>query len=89
MPKTVYDEIKTERKRQEQLWGTSFDDKNTPNDWATYMCHYATSAATQGTGKFDLEKYRSNLIKTATLAIAALEALKRNQGVAPRHYDRV
>lgn len=81
---SIIDEIKTERTYQDQKWGTTFDDKNTINDWVTYITQYATKAVAMGISKDDQRKF---LLKTATLGVAALETFDRNKGFAPRHYD--
>lgn len=80
----IYFEIETERAYQNDRWGEEFDDKNTVNDWVTYICHYCTESAMHDP---PLEVVREKLLKTATLAVAALEAFDRNGGLAPRHYD--
>lgn len=77
-------EITEERDYQNGKWGTSFDDKNTLNDWSAYMSRYlglATFAETP-------EEARRQLVKVAALAIAAIETFDRNSGFAPRHYDK-
>lgn len=98
----IFNEIMTERDYQVERWGNEFDDKNTPNDWASYIMRYAAA-----TCEFDLgqpkggpmtdkqreqyatmmkERRREQLIKVATLAVAAIEAQDR-VGIVPRHYD--
>ena len=62
-------------------WGTDFDDKNTLNDWVTYVCMYASDAAKMGE-----EDPYSKLIKAAGLALTAATRI-RNKTTAPRHYD--
>jgi hypothetical protein len=83
----VIDEICVEREYQCAQWGTEFDDANTLNDWVTYITTYAATAAGMDTPP---EKQRENMLKVATLAIAAIESFDRNGQFAPRHYeDRV
>lgn len=82
---SVYDEIREERTYQDEKWGTEFDDKNTLNDWCTYIVMYLGKAAYMGSPK---EAQRSFFLKVAALAVAALEAFDRNNGFAPRHYDK-
>lgn len=80
----VIKSIELERKYQESQWGTEFDDKNTANDWATYISNY-TSKATEL--PWNPVVWRKNMLKVATLAVAAIEAFDRNGGLPPRHYD--
>ncbi len=62
-----------------------FDDKNTLNDWVTYICMYATESAKMGRRDDPAEIY-AKLIKVANLALSAAERV-RNDRVSPRHYD--
>lgn len=81
----VYEELKVERNYQDQKWGHDFDDKNTLNDWLTYINIYGAKAAAMDVSKEDQRKY---MVKVAALAVAALETFDRNDGFAPRHYDQ-
>lgn len=80
----IYAAIDAERDYQDDRWGDEFDDKNTSNDWATYICRYATNAA-----GFDVTtaQFREQMVKVAALAVASIEATDRNGGLPPRHYD--
>jgi len=80
----IFEEIKNEREYQDEKWGTEFDDKNTLNDWVSYIVTYAGRAT-----EYDrtAEEQRKYMIKVAALAVAALETFDRNNGFAPRHYD--
>lgn len=81
----VYDEIKEEREYQDIKWGTEFDNKNTLNDWCSYIVNYLGRAVTMFNNPKD---QRLALIKVAALAVAALESFDRNGGFPPRHYDK-
>ena len=88
----IFDEIDTERKRQDDLWGHEFNDKNTPNDWVTFIVRYLSIAADDRPlkregGRGYAIHYRLNLIKAATIVVAALEAYDRQQGTVRRHYE--
>jgi hypothetical protein len=83
--KDIFNEINRERDYQDGKWGTAFDDKNTINDWVTYINNYATKAAAMGNSKAE---QRLQLEKVAALAVAALETSYRNDGFVPRHYDK-
>jgi hypothetical protein len=80
-------EIGAEIERQVSLWGHDNDDKNTMNDWITFICAYATERRIGGLG-FD-KLFRNNMIKVAALAVSAAEAYDRNRNYPPRHYDEV
>jgi hypothetical protein len=81
----IFTAIAAERNYQDSVWGTDFDDKNTPNDWVSYFPKYIARACTV---EVTTQDFRSAMIKTAALAVAALEALERNDGeLIKRHYD--
>lgn len=82
---TIVNEIKTERNYQDNKWGTGFDDKNTVNDWMTYINIYGSRATSMGV---QAEDQRKAMLKVASLAVAALEAFDRNGTFANRHYDQ-
>ena len=80
--------IEKERERQVKLWGNKFDDKNTANDWASYIHNYVSIGVYSGReAKYTPERFREHLIKAATLCVAAVEAIDRNGNCAPRHYE--
>lgn len=84
---TILDEIRAEREYQDGEWGTEFDDSNTLNDWSTYVNIYVAQASTMTATP---EEQRKNMLKAATLLVAAIETFDRNGQFAPRHYeDRV
>jgi hypothetical protein len=76
----IFASIEKERAYQEQRWGNGFDTLNTPNDWVTYITKYLGQSVTM---PFNAEQFRTQLLKVATLAVAALE----QPTYAPRHYD--
>jgi len=80
----IYAAIDAERDYQDERWGNEFDDKNTSNDWCTYICRYAANAAA-----FDITtaQFREQMVKVAALAVASIEATDRTGGLPPRHYD--
>ena len=80
----IFDSIQTEREYQDQKWGTAFDDKNTANDWVAYIAEYSSRGCSY---ENDVQAFRTAMLKTATLAVAALEATDRNNGLPKRHYD--
>ena len=88
MREQIFEEINKERDYQDQKWGTEFDDRNTLNDWVTYISIYLARAADMG-NIHDPEKQRLYMLKVASLAVVALETFDRNNGFAPRHYEPV
>lgn len=81
----LLEQIKAERAYQDLKWGGVFDDKNTVNDWGTYINVYLARATTM---KATPEEQRAALVQVATLAVAAIETFDRNGGFALRHYDK-
>ena len=68
-----------------EKWGQAFDDKNTLNDWTTYICIYAGEAAKMDR-KDDPDEIYAKLIKSANLALTAAKRV-RTQTIAKRHCD--
>jgi hypothetical protein len=83
-----------EKGREDKLdgesgWSYEFDDANTPNDWAAFINIYLGRAVqTSNVGATAEAEFRKNMLKVATLAVAAVEAVDRGR-TAPRHYDAV
>jgi hypothetical protein len=74
---SAYDEIQAERAHQEQKWGTAFDDRNTPYNWAAYIGQYATRNLIGDPTQVSADKFRADMVKVAALAVAAIEAHDR------------
>lgn len=81
----IFNELKQEREYQDKKWGTEFDDKNTVNDWGTYINIYLAKATDMKATK---EQQREAMRKVAALSLAALESFERNGKFAARHYDK-
>lgn len=85
----ILKEICVEREYQEKRWGNIADDtKNEPNDWAAYIAHHATRWFNGGFSPYDKQtvgQFRKQMVKVATLAVAAIESLDRQtrDGGAP------
>lgn len=77
------DEIIKERHRQNELWGTKFDQRNTPNDWHAYISHYVATADRE-----NKEQFKVNMMKAAALAQAAIFIVDVFGHPALRHYDK-
>lgn len=84
MESNIFNDILKEREYQNRKWGVSVDDKNTINDWTSFMVNYLGKAIAMANSK---EEQRLYLIKVAALAVAALESFDRNNGFPNRHYD--
>lgn len=70
---TILNEIRQERKYQDQKWsGSSFDDTHSEADWLQWLNEYAN-----GTGRAAGRAFRERMVKTAALAVAAIEAMDR------------
>ena len=74
----IIEAIITERKRQRELAMNGDTDKydrttNLPNDWVAYICAYAGRAATCFRNEREKQDFRTNMIKVAALAVAAIE----------------
>jgi hypothetical protein len=81
--KEILEQIALESERARKQWGTTFDDKNTLNDWAVYVNIYLGKATAMGATKEEVVK---NLIKAAGLLVSALDRAV-NDKFAPRHYE--
>jgi hypothetical protein len=69
----VYEAIDAERDYQDAKWGgCDFDDTQTEADWQKYLKEYS-----QAEGRGEGRDFRTRMIKTAALAVAALESLNR------------
>lgn len=75
----ILDEIKVEREYQKDKWGDSVDKTvNSPNHFVSYIAHHTSNWFNGGFAPYSKETvdaYRESMIKTATLAVAAVEAL--------------
>ena len=80
----IFNDIRKERAKQEKMWGQEFDDKNTINDWCSFITRYAGYATTYDIGG---HIQREELLKAVTIGIAAIQAFDRNGGFPQRHYD--
>lgn len=77
----IFEEIRKEREYQTSRWGTEADDQlNTPADWVLYINNYA-SKWMDGTfrpyKRATLLKFRESMVKSATLAVAAIESIDK------------
>ncbi len=82
-PQDAVVDVLREIQRAQQKWGTSFDEKNTLNDWVAYINIYLGQAAIMGASYSEVI---TNLRKAAGLAINAI-VYAENDALAPRHYD--
>ena len=79
----ILQEVKDERTYQDGKWGHSLDDtKNTPALWMSYISNYMSlwmKGLFEPYPKSMMDDYRAKMIKTAALAIAAVESLDRQR----------
>ena len=76
---SVYTEIQNEREYQNKRFGTTFDDKNNPYNWAAYIGQYATRNLIGDPTAVVKADFRTSMVKVAALAVAAVEALDRSE----------
>jgi hypothetical protein len=79
----ILNEIRAEREYQKNKWGDEVDvTVNTPNDFVSYIAHHSTRWFDGGFTPYTsdvVDTYRKQMIKTATLAVAAVEALDKQR----------
>jgi hypothetical protein len=92
----IYTTLKQERMYQTAKWGNDADDTmNTPNDFVSYISNYSTRWFKGGFAPYNTETvddFRISMLKTAALAIAAVESLDRQReegGIAFYETDRI
>jgi hypothetical protein len=73
----VLEDVVNERAHQENRWGVVNDDRNTFEDWRTYMNKYSFRV---GHAMPNSPTQRRRLIQVAALAVAAIESFDRNRG---------
>lgn len=82
----ILDEIAAERTYQDNKWGPSVDDTlNTPWMWTTYIANYSTKwmRGAFKLGKSDVDDFRAKMVKTAAIAVAAVESIDRQRAENP------
>lgn len=74
----IYAEIDTERAYQDAIWGADVDDKWSEDDWVQWIENYS-----KGIGRAEKYKgdFRTRMLKTAAICIAAIESLERQYNV--------
>jgi hypothetical protein len=80
---SILDEIEAERRYQDSRWGHKTDDTlNTPWMWVAYITLYSSKWMV-GTflplGKDTTDTFRKMMVKTAALAVAAIESVDRQR----------
>lgn len=69
----LVDLMLNERERQYNLPGREFDVRNTPNDWAAIVAHYALDEIRRGVELPSRAGFEDRLVKAAAVILAALE----------------
>lgn len=80
----ILEEITAERRYQDGLWGTDFDDENNLDNWARYIMTYCARAVDT---RAKPANQRRDMVKVAAIAVAACEAYDRNGRFPPRRYE--
>ena len=75
--RNVLAEIEGERMLQLLKWGNDHDDEHTIYDWVAILTMYSGNVAWAAWPNVDIKKIRGELLKVATIAVAALEAIDR------------
>jgi hypothetical protein len=79
----ILNEIDAERDYQIGRWGNNADDElNEPNDFVAYMNAYATKWFPGGFAPYTpetVDAFRKSMIKTAAIAVAAVESIDRQR----------
>lgn len=77
----ILQDIFAERFYQSEKWGNDFDDTHTQNDWVAFITAYAGNGMRKNPGDTSQyptpDAFRRAMVKVATLAVAAIEALDR------------
>ncbi len=69
----IFDEIDTERAYQDSKWGgKKMDDGHSDEDWLGWIAEWS-----QGTGRATAHDFRTRMLKTAAMAVAAVESVDR------------
>jgi hypothetical protein len=80
----ILQEIAKERAYQEEKWGNTTDDTvNTPVDFTAYIANYSSKWFPGGFIPYDsktVDAFRTSMLKTAALAVAAIESVDRQRG---------
>lgn len=82
---SILDEVSKERDYQDAKFGGAVvdDRENGPNDWVTYITKYSSQWFPGGFPPYSEaaeEAFRTSMIKTAALAVAAVEQIDRKKG---------
>lgn len=85
---SILDEIREERKHQDNKWGgADHDDTHDPYVWTAFITTYLGHSISDFVIEFGnpgvegqkarLRKFRYNMVKVASLAVAAIESIDR------------
>lgn len=69
----VFDHIRIERHRQRTEWGDDHDAEHAPGDWTRFVVRHL-GRAEQAIEDDKPDDYRRQMVRVATLAVAAIEA---------------
>lgn len=74
---SVLAEVTTERRYQEELYGEKKDDLNSPSTWVAIITRLLGAACSPTANSQDPVRFRTEMIKVAAVAVAAVEASDR------------
>lgn len=80
---TIFAEVDAERQYQETKWGNDNDDKANLEDWVSWISHHSSRWFPGGFRPHTKETrtaFRKQMVKVAALAVAAIEAIDRQEG---------
>jgi len=66
-------DIAKERNRQKDIWGSEYDLKHGPNDWAAIASSYLNAEVSNKGRSPDSAQWRDAMTKAAAVIVAALE----------------
>jgi len=91
MKRNIFDEIKTERKRQDTQWGGKrHDDEHNTRDWVSFIINFlARTVNKEASWGYDLVVTKTAFIKVAALCVAAIEAIDRKLSIKKSDKQRL
>lgn len=75
----IISSILSEREKHKTLHGSEWDANNSPNDWISLICHYASVEIKRKGVKPEKDFFIDSLIKCSAVIIAALENIQKMQ----------
>lgn len=91
--RAIFDQIERERAVQDRTWGEVTDNSNSTLDWVAVINTHACLGLKKGVGVGSwspgLDHFRSQMVRVAALAVAAIQATdRRTESRAARNVPR-